>query len=228
MNLGRAPVLGGLLSALGGLGFIATLWMVFYWVPTEASMGIVQRIFYIHVPAAWVAFMAFALAALCSGVYLWLKDDRLDAAAEAAAEGGLVFFTIMLIAGPLWARLAWGTWWTWEPRLTSSLLMWVVFVGYFLVRNSVEPVDRARRLSAVVAILGALNIPIIHVSVTWLRSLHPQPVVLKPEGPTLDPRMGATLGAGLLALTLLFFGLFLLRYAVALAERSLEASRARA
>lgn len=202
---------------LGFLGVALVLllhWMVFFRVPTEASMGVVQRIFYIHVPSAWVAFLAFGIVAVCGAVYLWLGDERLDAAAVAAAEGGMVFTTIVLVTGPLWARVAWGTWWTWEPRLTLTLLLWFIYLGYFLVRASSESPQRGKRFAAVVGIVGALNIPLIHLSVVWFRSLHPEPVVLKPAGPTLDPAMLRTLMVGLAAFTLLFFSIFLFRYAL--------------
>ncbi|MCA9736636.1 MAG: cytochrome c biogenesis protein [Gemmatimonadota bacterium] len=208
--------------ALGVLGvaMVVTLhWMIFFWVPTEAAQGIVQRIFYLHVPSAWVGEMAFGLCALCSAVYLWLRDERLDMAAVALAEGGLVFLTITLIAGPLWARVAWGQYWQWEPRLTLTLLLWVLFFGYFMVRGSVGSEERGRRLGAVIAIIGAIDIPFIHLSVIWFRSLHPQPVVMKPEGPTLDSQMLATLMMGLAAFTVLFFAVFLLRYGLERARR---------
>ncbi len=204
-------------AALGFLGITGTLvlhWMVFFWVPTERTMGVVQRIFYIHVPSAWVAFMAFGVVAVCGAVYLWLKDDRLDAAGVAAAEGGMIFTTIVLLTGPLWGRVAWGTWWTWEPRLTLTLLLWFIYLGYFLVRASTDNPQRGKRFAAVVGIVGALDIPLIHVSVQFFRSLHPAPVVLKPEGPSLDPGMLATLFVGLGSFTLLFFGFFLFRYGV--------------
>ena len=193
--------------------------MVVYWVPTEAEQGIVQRIFYIHVPAAWTTFVAFGVVALASAAYLWLEDERADAAAVAAAEGGLVFGAIMLISGPLWGRIAWGTYWTWEPRLTLTLLLWFTYLGYFLIRGSVANPRKGRRFAAVVAIVGSLNIPLIHVSVTWFRSLHPEPVVIKPEGPTLHPDMLATLLTSLAGFTMLFFGLFLFRYSVELVSR---------
>jgi heme exporter protein C len=205
---------------LGVVGTVVLHWMVFFWVPTEATMGVVQRIFYIHVPAAWVAFMGFGIVALCSAVYLWLKDDRLDMAAVAAAEGGMVFTTIVLLTGPLWGKIAWGTWWVWEPRLTLTLLLWFIYLGYFMVRSATTNPERGRRFSAVVGILGALNIPLIHLSVVWFRSLHPGPVVMKPEGPSLHPDMLTTLFTGLGAYTLLFFGLMAFRY-------GLERSRAR-
>ncbi len=210
-------------AVLGLLGIAMTLylhWMVFFWVPTERTMGVVQRIFYIHVPAAWVGFMAFGIVAVCSAVYLWLKDERLDMAALAAAEGGILFTTIVLLTGPLWGRVAWGTWWSWEPRLTLTLLLWFIYLGYFLVRSSTENPQKGKRFAAVVGIVGALDIPLIHLSVTWFRSLHPAPVVMKPEGPSLDSQMLRTLFVGLGAFTLIFFSLFLYRYGV---ERMKEA-----
>lgn len=210
---------GLLLVAAGVATVLLVHWMVVYWVPTEAEQGIVQRIFYIHVPAAWTTFVAFGVVALASAAFLWLEDERADAAAVAAAEGGLVFGAIMLISGPLWGRIAWGTYWTWEPRLTLTLLLWFTYLGYFLIRGSVANPRKGRRFAAVVAIVGSLNIPLIHVSVTWFRSLHPEPVVIKPEGPTLHPDMLATLLTSLAGFTMLFFGLFLFRYSVELVSR---------
>lgn len=224
----RGVRLGGLI--LGVLGVMMALllhWMVFFWVPTEATMGVVQRIFYIHVPAAWVAFLAFGMVALCGAVYLWLEDERLDAAALSAAEGGIVFTTIVLLTGPLWGKVAWGTWWTWEPRLTLTLLLWFIYLGYFLVRSSTENPQRGKRFAAVVGIVGALNIPLIHLSVVWFRSLHPEPVVMKPDGPSLDPAMLQALLVGLGSFTLIFFSIFLFRYGLARLRyrRALERSR---
>ena len=206
---------GGItLTLLGLAGLITVLWMSFFWVSTEINQGIAQRIFYVHVPAAWTAFMAFGLSALTSAVYLWLRDDRLDRAALCAAEGGMIFCTIMLTTGPLWGKIAWGTYWTWEPRLTLTLLMWFIFLGYFMVRSSAEDPEKGKRFAAVVAIVGALQIPFIHLSVIWFRSLHPEPVVVKPEGATLPGDMLATLLLSLATFTVLFFGLFLFRYAL--------------
>lgn len=218
---------GTALTLLGLAGLIAVLWMSFFWVSTEINQGIVQRIFYVHVPAAWTAFLAFGISALTSGMYLWLRDERLDRAAVCAAEGGMVFATIVLATGPLWGKIAWGTYWTWEPRLTLTLLLWFIFLGYFMVRNSAEDPEKGRRFAAVVAIVGALDIPFIHLSVIWFRSLHPEPVVAKPEGPTLPGDMLATLLAGLATFTVLFFGLLLLRYALEglRAEADLRARR---
>ena len=208
-------LLAGTMLAMIGLVWLGVVyWMSFFWVSTEVTQGIAQRIFYVHVPAAWTSFLAFGLAALFSGMYLWLRDERLDRAAVSAAEGGMVFATIMLTTGPLWGKIAWGTYWTWEPRLTLTLLLWFIFLGYFLVRSSTENTEKGKRHAAVVAIVGALDIPFIHLSVIWFRSLHPAPVVIKPEGPTLPGDMLTTLLMSLGAFTVLFLGLFLLRYSL--------------
>jgi heme exporter protein C len=211
-----------LLSLIGVALGLLLLWQVFFWVPTEALQGVVQRIFYIHVPAAWVAFMAFGIVAFASAVYLWLGDERADMAAVAAAEGGMVFTTIVLLTGPLWGKIAWGTYWTWEPRLTLTLLLWFIYLGYFMVRSATENPERGRRFAAVVGIVGALDIPLIHVSVLWFRSLHPQPVVMKPEGPTLHPDMLATFLTGMAAFTFLFLGLMISRYGLERARAGLH------
>ena len=220
MNNEKAKKISLFFGVLGVATVLLLHYMVFFWVPTESSMGIVQRIFYIHVPSWWVAFIAFGAVALCSGVYLWLGDDRLDAAAVTAAEGGMIFTSIGLLTGPLWGKIAWGAWWTWEPRLTLALLLWFIYLGYFLVRRSTLNPERGKRLAAVLGIIGVLDIPLIHVSVSWLRSLHPEAVVLNPDGPTLDGSMLTTLMVGLLAYTLIFISLFTIRYTTELLDRA--------
>ncbi len=210
---------GARLVLAGVTVMLVAHWMVFFWVSTEASMGIIQRINYVHVPAAWITELAFGVTALCSCVYLWLRDDRADAAAVVAAEGGLYFAVILLVAGPLWGKVAWGAYWTWEPRLTLTLLLFFIFLGYFMVRGYAADSERGKRMAAVVAIVGALDIPLIHMSVYWFRSLHPEPVFLRPSGPTAASEMTATLLVALAAYSLVFLGLFALRYGVETVER---------
>lgn len=213
------------LTVLAGATLLAALWMVFFYVPTEAEMGVVQRIFYVHVPSAWTAFMAFGLVALCSAGYLWLRDPRLDAIAVSAAELGLVFTTLVLLTGPLWARVAWGAWWVWEPRLTLTLLLWFIYVGYFMLRGAAENTERGKRFAAILGVVGAVDIPLIHVSVQWWRSQHPKPVVMRPEGAQADPRILQTLFVSLFAFTLLFFALLLFRYGLERLSQRVHALR---
>jgi heme exporter protein C len=209
----------GLVCAGSVLG-ATVIWMIFAWTPIEATQGVIQRIYYVHVPAAWIAEMGFAMCAVFGILYLWLRDDRLDAAAVCSAEGGLFVGAALLVVGPLWARVAWGTWWTPDPRLNFTLLLFFIFVGYFMVRGAVVDPDRARRYSAVVAIVGALDIPLIHLSVYWFRSLHPEPVVLRPEGPQADPRIVVTLLLSVLAYTMVWWGLWWFRYLAENAQRA--------
>lgn len=200
------------LTIIGGAAVIGALWMVFFYAPTESTMGVMQRIYYIHIPTAWLGELAFGIVALCSLGYLLLRDDRLDAIALSAAEIGFVFWSATLVAGPLWARLAWGTWWVWDARLSFSLLLWLIWIGYFVLRHSAENPERAKRLAAVVALIGAVDIPIIHMSVYWFRTQHPMPVMMNPEGPTAGDEIRNTILASVAAFTFFFFGILLFRY----------------
>ena len=216
------------LCALAGASLLWAFWLIFFWVPTEAEMGIVQRIFYVHVPSAWVAFMAFGIVALCSLGYLWLRDERLDAISLASAELGVLFTSIVLITGPLWGKLAWGAWWVWDARLTLTLLLWFVYVGYFMLRGATDNPERGKRFAAILGVVGAVDIPIIHQSVKWFRSQHPQPVIMNPDGPTADPEIVQTLLVSLLAFTLAFFALLLVRYNLERLQRRADAIAVRA
>lgn len=219
---GREKWLGLGAALSGGILVLVLHWQIFFFAPTESTMGVAQRIFYLHPPTAWVTFLAFGLVALCSVVYLWLEDERLDMAAVALAEGGMVFATIFLTTGPLWGKFAWGTYWAWEPRLTLSLLLWFIFLGYFIVRRAAENPEQGKRFAAVVGIVGALDIPLIHLSVEWFPSLHPAAVVMRPQGPTAETDMLITLATSFAAFTLLFFGLVAFRYRLEKLHRRAE------
>lgn len=197
--------------------------------PVEAVQGPAQKIFYIHVPSAWVAFLAFGILGVTSAVYLFLKDPRLDLFAASTAEVGMVFTTAVLVTGPIWGKPIWGTWWTWDARLTLTLFLWFVVVAYLVLRTAVhEPAQRAR-YSAVLGILGALLVPFIHVSVYLFRTMHPMPVVLRPGKPTLPGPMLATLLFSLAVFTLFFVALLWHRYALArLADARAQAEAERA
>jgi heme exporter protein C len=208
--------LGLSLAAVAGLAGVYLL--ALRYTPVELRQGMAQKIFYLHVPAAWCALMAFSLVGVTSALYLWLHDPRLDRFAASSAEVGVAFSAVMLTTGPIWAKPIWGTWWTWDARLTLTLFLFFLFIGYLALRASVhDPAERAR-FSAVVGILGMLLVPFIHLSVYLFRTLHPQPVVLKPSAPSLPPEMLRTLLISMAVFTLLYVGLVTLRYALALAD----------
>jgi heme exporter protein C len=183
-----------------------------FFTPLEAIQGPAQKILYLHAPAAWVAFMAFGLVAIASGLYLWLREDRLDRIAESSAEVGVVFTTVVLTTGPIWGKPIWGAYWTWDARLTLTLFLWFIYVAYLVMRGALE--DRAvrARYSAVLGILGALLIPFIHLSVYLFRTLHPQPILMKPSAPSLPGEMLTTLLLSFAAFTLLYVALLRARY----------------
>src|SRR5688572_33180338 len=153
------------LSIAAAAAIAVTYIRAIFFTPVEAVQGPAQKILYVHAPAAWVAFLAFGVVALVSIVYLWLRDTRLDRIAESSAEVGVVFTTVVLITGPLWGKPVWGTYWTWDARLTLTLFLWFVYVAYMVLRSAVEDRDMRARYSAVLGILGALLIPFIHLSV---------------------------------------------------------------
>ena len=184
--------------------------------PPEALQGPAQRILYIHATSAFVAlYLAFALMAVSSALYLGLKDEKLDRLAESAAEVGLAFTTVVLITGPLWGKPIWGAWWTWDARLTSTLFLWFIIVAYLVLRDAIDERGMRARYSAVLGLLAALLVPFIHLSVYLFRTMHPMPIVLKPGAPSMPASMQVTFFAGFLAMSLLFAGLLRARYRLA-------------
>ena len=186
-----------------------------FFTPADAMLGDVQKIFYIHVPAAIMGlYLACSLLAISSIVYLWIRDERLDRLAESSAEVGLVFMTVVLVTGPVWGRSSWGTWWQWEARLTSTLFLWLLVLGYLVLRNAVESPEQRARLSAVMGSLAALLVPFIHLTVLLFRGMHPAPVVMTPNSPgkNLPPEMRTTFLIAVVAFLLLFFALLRMRY----------------
>jgi heme exporter protein C len=211
------------LIALALVSVAAVYVRAIWFTPIELRQGAAQKIFYVHAPAAWVAFLAFALVAVAGLLYLWLHDERLDRFAESSAEVGVVFTTVVLITGPLWGKPVWGTWWTWDARLTSTLFLWFIYVGYLVLRGAIEsPLLRAR-YSAILGALGALLIPFIHLSVYLFRTLHPRPIILKPDRPSLPSEMLTTLLVAMIAFTLLYVALVRGRYQLARARDHLNA-----
>jgi heme exporter protein C len=192
----------------------AAIFMVFVYVPTEAQQGIVQRIFYFHVPCAWVAFSAFALVAMSGAFYLWFGQQVWDDLGYAAAEVGMLFCTLVLVTGSLWAKPIWGAWWTWDSRLTTTLVLWLLYAGYLTLRAMADELPQVGRLAAVVGIVAAADVPVIIVSVRLWRTIHPAVIVTRQGGHGLeDPRMVATLLVSMAAFTALCIWLLMLRFA---------------
>jgi heme exporter protein C len=191
---------------------VAALYMVFVYVPSDREQGIIQRVFYFHVPLAIMGFVAFGTVAVASILFLWRGTRVWDRLAHSAAEVGMVFCSLVLITGPIWARPAWGTWWTWDARLTTTLILWLIYAAYLMLRSVSGPGDQGARYAAVLGIVGAVDIPIINRSVYWWRTIHPAVLVTRTGGTGLsDPRMQATFGICFLAFFLLFLLLLSVR-----------------
>jgi heme exporter protein C len=189
---------------LVGLGFalmVASLYMVFIYVPTDKNMGAVQRIFYFHVPLAWIAFLAFFVVFVCSILYLTKRDMKWDVIASASAEVGVVFTSLVLITGSIWAKAAWGIWWTWDARLTATLVLWFTYVAYLLARHYVAEDSQRARLGAVLGIVGFIDVPIVALAIMLWRTQHPGALIF--EG-GLAPSMLFTLLVCITAFTVLY------------------------
>ncbi len=179
--------------------FAAALYTIFVVAPVELQMGIVQKIFYFHVPSAYAMYIGFTVSAVGSGVYLLKRDARWDAIAVAGAEVGTLFCLIVLLTGPLWARKAWGVWWTWDPRLTTTLLSGMIFAAYLALRSMGDAGEVEKRFAAGLALLGLVNLPLIHYSVQRWRGVHP--TVITGKGGGLESEMYWALGLSFIAFT---------------------------
>jgi heme exporter protein C len=217
----QRPAVVRALPHAAAVSIVIAMAMAFFYAPTEAVQGHVQRVFYVHVPTAWVSYLAFIVVAAASVLVLRARDSETsamsatsamwDRIAGASAEVGMVFTTVFLVTGMIWAKRAWGTAWAWDARLTSTLVLWLIYGGYVLFRTLTPPGERRARTSAVVGIIGAIDIPLIHFAVMWWNSAHPAPTVLRPGGPDLPGEMLATLLVSLVAFTMLYAALLVAR-----------------
>ena len=193
--------------------------LIFKVAPTERIMGIVQKIFYIHVPLAFSAYMGFAGVFISSIMFLWKKDLTWDTAAMCWAEIGVLLSTLVLITGSFWARPVWNVWWAWDPRLLTMFILWFIFVGYFILRNGFSDRFKRARFSAVLGIIGFLDVPIVRLATKWWRSIHPR---LKSEGGGLDPTMLKVLIFSMFTIMAFTVLLFMFRHAVAKTDDKLS------
>ena len=203
------------------LGLMAGLVMGFLVAPRDAAQGNVQRIMYVHVPSVLVAYLAFAVVLIASIVYLTTRREAADRIGHASAEVGVLFTGITIASGAIWGKPTWGTWWTWDARLTSVAVLFVMYLGYLLVRGMVDDRERAARYSAVVGIVAALDVPLVHFSVYWWRTLHQPPTMLKPGPSTMPGVFAAALLVNLVAFTLVY--VYLVAKRVRLLRREEEA-----
>ncbi len=204
----RAPVLGWVAFVLWAAGALAALWLA----PADALMGQVQRIMYVHVPMVWTAFVAGAICCLASAIYLFVDTQKKwDRIARSAAEMGVLFIALGIACGSIWGKPTWGVWWTWDARLTTTAILLLIYTGYLMVRSLGGETERTARAAAVIGIVGFIDIPIIHMSVYWWRTLHQAPSLLRPGPPAMAPPMYLTLLLNALAYTLVLFYLLRLR-----------------
>lgn len=210
--MNRILALGRVLDLLLIPGVAIALFMAFEYAPRESTMGDVQRIFYFHVPFALGSFLAFGVVLVASVGYLARRSLSFDRAAHAAVEVGFLYCTLVLLTGPVWAKAAWGVWWTWDARLTSTLMLWLIFASYLFLRTYMADDPRLPRFASVLGILGALNVPVVYYSALWFNVHHPKPTVLRSGG--LDPEMAVAFRVSMLVLTLLLVSLFLKRWTI--------------
>jgi heme exporter protein C len=214
---------GRVVTLIGLLGLAALYVLALEFTPPERFQGLVQKLFYLHPPAAYAMQMAFIFTGVSSLLYLLLRDARFDHFAEASAEVGMVMGLIVVITGPIWGRPAWGTWWEWEPRLTFTVMELVVFASYFALRGAMrEPEERAK-FSAVLGLMALVLVPFNHLTVYYFASQHPLPVVGKPDKPDLPFVMLRTFLTGFGVFTLLYVGMVMQRYGIGARRAHLEA-----
>jgi len=218
-SLGAASF-GDVLNVVSAIMIGVALFLVFLVAPQEKEMGDLQRVFYFHVPSAWVGYLALLVAFVASILYLVRRNRRWDDVALASVEIGLVFMTQGIITGSVWAKATWGVWWTWEPRLTTSAVLWVIYASYLTLRRTIEERDRQARLAAVYSILGFVSVPINFMAIRWWRTVHP--LVFEGGSSNLEPSMLAVLIFSVVTFTVFYFSLLTLRLRLAATEAQVQ------
>jgi heme exporter protein C len=224
MDKSRRYRLGVLLAGASGVAIIVALGMVFFYAPREVTMGEVQRIFYFHVASAWIGFFAFFVTFLSGIGYLATDERRWDIVGLSSVEVGLTFITMTVVTGALWARPVWGTYWTWEPRLTISAVQLLLYVAYGMLRASLDSSEQKARFGAVYGIVAFVTVPLSWFAIRWWRTIHPD-ILTGGEGMAVTPRMTQTLLVTIAAFTLLYATLLRLR--VSLEQAGDELARLR-
>lgn len=197
------------------------LYFAFFYAPLEKMMGLIQKIFYFHVSSAWIGFFAFFITFIMSILYLITKKIIYDDIASASAEIGLIFCTIVIVTGPLWARPTWGVYWTWDPRLTSTLILWFIYVGYVMLRQFMEESQKRAQFSAALGIIGFINVPIVFLSIQWWENtIHPN--VVQKGGGGMHPDMFVAMQVCLFVFTIIYISLLIRRLRIIFLERQVK------
>ncbi|MEW6088462.1 MAG: cytochrome c biogenesis protein CcsA [bacterium] len=199
----------------------ASLYYIFILSPVEETMGIIQKIFYFHVASAWLSFFSFFIVFISSIIFLWKKEKIWDIVAHSSAEIGIIFCTIVLITGPIWARPIWNAWWSWDARLTTTLVLWMIYMAYIFIRPFTENEVKGAKASAVFGIIGFIDVPIVYMSIRWWRTIHPQAVIASKKG-GLDPVMLKTLIISIIGFTFLYLSVIILNVSIDLIKDELE------
>lgn len=207
-------------DALSLIAIPIALWFAFAYAPLEIKMGAVQKIFYFHVSAAWIGFFAFFVTFLMSIMLLLTKNYLYDDIAEASAGVGVIFCTIVIVTGPLWAKPTWGVYWTWDPRLTSTLILWFVYISYIMLRKFIDDPDKRSKFSAALGIVGFIDVPIVFLSIRWWRTIHPN--VVQPGGGGLHPDMRTAMFVCLGAFTVLYICMMIKKIRLIRLERRVK------
>jgi heme exporter protein C len=193
MSVGQKPRRSQTMNWLGSIGVIALMtvagYAALFVAPEERSMGLIQRIFYFHATSGLTAFVAFFVCFIGNILYIVTREPRWDWLAVSSAEVGVAFNTVVLVTGPIWARPVWGIWWTWDARLTSTFVLWLLYISFLLLRTLVDDTNRRAVVSAVFGIFAFLDVPLVYMSIRWWRTQHPQPVLFGGPGSGLDPQM---------------------------------------
>ena len=209
------------IAALGAMVLlVVSQWFIFVYAPLEQTMGLSQKIFYMHLPLAWWGMFSFAVVCVAGVLYLLGRKPERDLLAGAAAEVGVLFTGLALASGSIWGRAAWGVWWTWDPRLTTTLIMWFIFAAYLLIRPAPMAPERRALTCAVVGIIGFLDVPLVFLSARMWRSIHPS--VIASEGGGMEPQMWHAMFVSLAGFGLLWLALVGLRYGLLKAARRTE------
>ncbi len=213
----RSYLRDGLLIVSAAL-MAVTLYMVFMWVPTEQNLGVSQRIFYFHVPLGWIGMLSIVVVAVASLMHLITGKEKWDSLAYATAELGVIFATLILVTGAIWARPVWGVWWTWDAKLTTTLVLWFIYVGYLMIRAHGPSGTQGKRYASVIALIGAIDSPIIYKATDWWRTAHPERNVPS----DLASEMLLTLLVAMVTFTVLYAYLLVERYSLRKSESDLD------